>query len=68
MKSSESDTARPHVARRLRAPLMGRSADLASLDDDSDETGLDFDKRRLNQIFLGRRRMINPKRRGPLFG
>lgn len=82
MESVDDSAARLNTARRLRAPLMGRSIlSVSSLDDQNnlgyfnqessssnDDDGiLLYNKRRIGVPLLGRR-WIQKKRRGPLFG
>lgn len=47
---------------------MGRSLGIAYLRENSDENDRDYGQERIHLALLGRRRMIHPKRRGPLFG
>ena len=83
MESVDDGVGRLNTARRLRAPLMGRSVLSASSFDDRDNFGylnqessssndddgiLIFNKRRIGIPLLGRRSWIPKKRRGPLFG
>lgn len=73
--SYESGKRRFPVARRLRAPLMGRSIVIES-DNDIDITAnhsdsneiQHLDKRRYGLTLLGRRKWMSLKRKGPLFG
>jgi hypothetical protein len=83
IQSADNEAGRPHVARRLRAPLMGRSLLSVSSPDDEDdilnsESGssslsdddneyLVLNKRRHGVPLFGRR-WVPTKRRGPLFG
>ena len=84
IQSPDNEAGRPNLARRLRAPLMGRS--LLSVpqlnnDDDinyfnneassssaSDDDDIIVLNKRRNRVPLFGRRGIVGKRRGPLFG
>jgi hypothetical protein len=77
--SSINEGGRSHVARRLRAPLMGRSITTTTSDNDADfiENGIDntdgdefmnVSKRRYIVALLSRRRGANGKKKRPLFG
>ncbi|CAF1563619.1 unnamed protein product [Rotaria sp. Silwood1] len=82
LPNSDIETAKPHAARRLRAPLMGRSIMSILNDDDFDLSKNDtndiysndenelmkLNKQRLLLALLNRPRWIDSKRRGPLFG
>jgi len=72
-----NEVARSNIARRLRAPLMGRSVtttkgetDLTNdLNGNNDENEfINLSKRRYIVAFISRRRLMNPKKKGPLFG
>ena len=81
IQSADNEASRPSVARRLRAPLMGRSLlgisssndDAGYLNNESSSSGSNDDdlvllhKRRPGAPLFGRR-WISNKRRGPLFG
>ena len=82
MEGVDEGIGRLHPARRLRAPLMGRSLLSPSSFDEHENFGdlnqessssndddglLIFNKRRLGKPLLGRR-WVSKKRRGPLFG
>ena len=83
IQSADNEAGRPNIARRLRAPLMGRSLlSVSSPNDDdidffnndsgsssrSDEhESVVLNKRRPGVPLFGRR-WIPTKRRGPLFG
>lgn len=83
IQSADNEAGRPNIARRLRAPLMGRSilslpssndddAGLINNESDSSSASNDDDlvvlhKRRNDVPLFGRRWALN-KRRGPLFG
>ena len=80
IQSADHEVSRPHVARRLRAPLMGRSMPVLSTDvidvmkvnSDSinrdDEESVHQNQRRYSVALLGRGGWTNSKRRGPLLG
>jgi hypothetical protein len=83
IKNDEIESGRPIAARRLRAPLMGRSLlSVSAADDDdvdlknnesdrhsdSDENKLVVLNKRRHGAPLFGRRWIPLKRRGPLFG
>ncbi|CAF1124726.1 unnamed protein product [Rotaria sordida] len=82
LQSPDIETPKLHVARRLRAPLMGRSI-ITPLNDDTFElikndtndmnSSDEYDimkpnKQSLLLALLKRQRRINSKRKGPLFG
>ncbi len=69
------------AARRLRAPLMGRSITMTSTDNvninetqlndihhDDEKEAIDREKRRYAWTMLNRRKWRNSKGKGPLFG
>jgi hypothetical protein len=80
--SADNAAGRPYIARRLRAPLMGRSLlsiipsddNVGLINHESDSSSVSDDdnlvvlnKRRYGVPLFGRR-WIPTKRRGPLFG
>ncbi len=71
--NSDNLIQRRPIARRLRAPLMGRALTTASNDSnhinnyDKNEL-MELDKRRFGLTSSGQRIWIGLKRRGPLFG
>lgn len=82
-QNSNNELRRFPAARRLRAPLMGRSIKTTLNDDDdknlienqsndinnNDENkSININKRRYGITLLGRRKWMALKRRGPLFG
>ncbi len=83
VQSPDNEAGRPNVARRLRAPLMGRSIlsvvpsnddDVGLINNESDSSSVSDDNdfivlnKRRHGVPLFGRRWIPKKRRGPLFG
>jgi len=83
IQSTDNEAGRPNVARRLRAPLMGRSLlsvspskndDVGLINNESDSSSVNDDvdivilKKRRPGVPLFGRRWLSKKRRGPLFG
>ena len=82
IQSADNEANRPHVARRLRAPMMGRSllsvmsgngdTDMTNNESsgstNSDEDQMFYLNKRRQGVPLFGRRWIPTKRRGPLFG
>jgi len=63
-ENSHNENRRFVIARRLRAPLMGRSITVES----NEDVNHDVDKRRYGLTLLNRKKWMNLKRKGPLFG
>lgn len=83
IQSADNEAGRPSIARRLRAPLMGRSIlslpssnddDVGYINNESDSSSGNNDddlvvlNKRRNGVPLFGRRWVLKKRRGPLFG
>lgn len=74
-ENSYNENRRFVIARRLRAPLMGRSVTIESHKDfilntnhSDEDTSHQLDKRRYGLTLMNRRKWMSLKRKGPLFG